>query len=286
MGLSMVLNPFDEITNKLETKIPANFNTYLPNKWEKNGDILIIALPKLLKNYKKIIGEIYANVLECKSVLNDIGGISGEFREPNTEVIFGVNNTVTTHKENGVKFKLDPQKVMFSSGNINERIRMANISKPDEVVVDLFAGIGYFTLPIAVHSKPKKIYACEKNPISYDFLCENISLNNVNSIVKPLFGDNREVAPIDIADRVIMGYFGTTIRFLPTAFKCLRNNYGIIHFHDKFPDEDVLNITMKHINNEARKFKLNVNLLRYIKVKSFAPGVSHYVFDLEIGKNE
>jgi tRNA wybutosine-synthesizing protein 2 len=286
MNLSMVLNLFDEITNKLETKIPANFNTYLPNKWVKNGDILIIALPKLLKNYKKIIGEVYANVLKCKSVLNDIGGISGEFREPNMEVIFGSNNTVTIHKENGVIFKMDPQKVMFSSGNINERIRMANISKPGEVVVDLFAGIGYFTLPIAAHSKPKKIYACEKNPISYDFLCENISLNNVNSIVKPLFGDNREVSPIDIADRVIMGYFGTTIRFLPTAFKCLRNNYGIIHFHDKFPDEDVLNITMKHINNEARKFRLHVNLLRYIKVKSFAPGISHYVFDLEIGKNE
>ncbi len=58
---------------------------------------------------------------------------------------------------------------MFSSGNMNERIRMSNISKPNEVVVDLFAGIGYFTLPIAVYSKPKKIYACEKNPISYDF---------------------------------------------------------------------------------------------------------------------
>ncbi|MCJ7572295.1 MAG: class I SAM-dependent methyltransferase family protein [Candidatus Thermoplasmatota archaeon] len=282
----MVLNPFDEITNKLETKIPANLNTYLPNKWEKNGDILIIALPKLLKNHKKIIGEVYAHVLECKSVLNDIGGISGELREPNTEVIFGSNNTVTIHKENGVRFKLNPQKIMFSSGNMNERIRMANISKPGEVVVDLFAGIGYFTLPIAVHSKPKKIYACEKNPISYDFLCENVSLNNVNSIVEPLSGDNREVAPIDIADRVIMGYFGTTISFLPAAFRCLRNNYGIIHFHDKFPDEDVPNITMDHINNEARKFRLNVNLLRYIKVKSFAPGISHYVFDLEIGKNE
>lgn len=286
MDLIMVLNPFNEITNKLKTKIPVNLNTYLPNKWEKNGDILIISLPKLLKNHKKIIGEVYANILGCKSVLNDIGGISGELREPNMEIIFGSKNTVTIHKENGVKFKLDPQKVMFSSGNMYERIRMANISKTDEVVVDLFAGIGYFSLPIAVHSKPKKIYACEKNPISYDFLCENVSLNNVNSIVEPLFGDNRIVAPIDVSDRVIMGYFGETISFLPVAFKCLRNNCGIIHFHDKFPDEDAPNSTMEHINNVARKFKLNVNLLRYIKVKSFAPGISHYVFDLEIGKNE
>lgn len=286
MKLNMVLNTYNIITNKLNSKIPSNLNIYLPKKWEKNGNILIITIPKKLKKYKKIIGEVYSNVLKCRTVLNNIKGVTGEFREPNTEVIFGSNKTVTVHKENGIKFKLDPQKIMFSSGNMNERIRMATISNPYEEIVDLFSGIGYFCLPIAIYSNPKKIYACEKNPISYDFLRENITLNNVNSIVEPLFGDNREIAPINVADRVIMGYFGETIRFLPVAFRCLRNNCGIIHLHDKFPDENVPNITMEHIKNKTRKFKLNINLLKYIKVKSFAPGISHYVFDLRIDKNE
>jgi len=280
----MVLNPFNEITNKLNSKIPANLKTYLPNKWEKNGNILIITLPKLLKEYKKTIGEVYSKVLKCKTVLNNKGGVSGELREPNTEIIFGSNKTITIHKENGVKFKLDPQKIMFSSGNINERIRMSNISNNDEIIVDLFAGIGYFCLPIAVHSKPKKIFACEKNSISYAFLNENITINNANSIIEPLFGDNREVAPKNIADRVLMGYFGETILFLKTAFKCLKNNCGIIHFHDKFPDKEVPNITMKNIKYHAEKFKLKIKLLKYIKVKSYAPGISHYVFDLRIDK--
>jgi tRNA wybutosine-synthesizing protein 2 len=284
MDLVMASNPFDEIKNKLNSKIPASLIKYLPKKWEKNGEVLIIVLPDLLKKYEKNIGEVYANVLNCKSVLNDTGGISGEFRKPDNKVIFGSNDTITIHKENGVKFKLDPQKVMFSSGNISERIRMGSISKPDEVVVDLFAGIGYFTLPIAVHSKPKTIFACEKNLVSYNFLCENVSLNNVNSIVQPVFGDNRDVAPTDVANRVVMGYFGATIRFLPTAFRCLKNNSGIIHLHDKFPDDDTSNMTMEHINNEARKLGLIVNLLNHIKVKSFAPGVSHYVFDLEVSE--
>lgn len=283
MGL-MVLNPYNEITDKLNSKLPPHLTKYLPKKWEKNGDVLIIVVPDLLKKYEKIIGEKYADVLRCKSVLTDNGGVSGELRKPNTNIIFGSNDTITIHKENGVAFKLDPQKVMFSSGNISERIRMGSISKPGEVVVDLFAGIGYFTLPIAVHSKPKKIFACEKNPVSYNFLCENISLNNVNSIVEPVFGDNREVAPIGVADRVVMGYFGATIRFLPTAFRCLKNNSGIIHFHDKFSDKDKSDITLEHINNEARKCGLIVNLLNHIKIKSFAPGVSHYVFDLEVSE--
>ena len=286
MDLNMILTTYNKITNELKSKIPSSLNKYLPKKWEKNGDVLIITLPEILKKYKKIIGEVYSSIINCKTVLNDIGGIKGEFRKPNREVIFGPDNTVTIHKENGIKFKLNPQNIMFSSGNMNERIRMANISKPNEEIVDLFAGIGYFCLPIAVYSKPKKIYACEKNHISYDFLCENITLNNVNSIVEPLFGDNREVAPIDIADRVIMGYFGETIRFLPLAFRCLRSNSGIIHFHDKFPDEKVPDATMEYVKKEARKFNLRVSILKYIKVKSFAPGISHYVFDLRIDKYE
>ena len=274
--------PLDKIKEKLVKEMPEELIKKIPDKWEKIGEVLTIVLPSELDSFKEIIGKQYAQILKCKTVLNDTGGISGELREPIVELIYGSKDTETIHCENGIRFKLDPAKVMFSSGNMNERIRMANISKPDEVVVDLFAGIGYFTLPLAVHSKPKLVYAVEKNPISYEFLCKNIVLNDVTNIVKPLIGDNREVAPKEIADRVIMGYFGATIRFLPIAFRCLKNNSGVIHFQDKFPEEDVPNRTMEHINNDARKFGLIVNLLKYIKIKSFAPGISHYVFDLEV----
>jgi len=280
----MPQSPLDEIKEKLSDDIPDEFVKKLPDKWEKIGDTLVIVLPDFFDKYKQNIGKVYMDVLKCKAVLNEYGGISGELRTPNVEVIYGSKNTETIHSENGVRFKLDPQKVMFSSGNMKERIRMANISKPDEVVVDLFAGIGYFSLPIAVHSKPKLIYAVEKNPIAYDFLCKNISLNNVADIVEPIKGDNRDAAPENVADRVIMGYFGATIRFLPTAFRCLRNTSGMIHFQDKFPDDDVPTLPMQHINNEARRFGLIVDLVKHMKVKSFAPGISHYVFDLEVSE--
>ena len=280
----MERKPVNEIKKTLSNYIDKEFIKKVPDKWEKIGDVLIIHLPPFLDKYKKNIGEAYAKVLSCKSVLNDLGGIKGELREPNVEVIFGPNDTTTTHKENDIIYNLDPKKVMFSSGNMSERIRMSTVSKPGEVVVDLFAGIGYFTLPLAVYSKPKIVYAIEKNPVAYAFLKKNISLNNVTDIVEPVIGDNREVAPKEIADRVIMGYFGATIRFLPTAFRCLKDKSGTIHFQDKFPDEDVPNRTMEHINNEARKFGLLVDLKKHMKVKSFAPGISHYVFDLEVSE--
>ena len=280
----MVETPFNNIRKILSREIPKDLIDRIPNRWEKIGNIAVVKLDNDLKKYVDIVGKTYADFLDCKTILNDVGGIHGELREPDMKVIYGSTKTETIHKENGVRFKLDPQKVMFSSGNMDERLRMATISSEDEVVVDLFAGIGYFTLPIAIHSKPKKIFACEKNKIAFDYLSNNIALNNVNSIVEPLFGDNREIAPKNIADRVIMGYIGGTGDFLPVAIKSLRDNKGIIHFHEKYSDSLISNKPLNYIKKIAKDFNKNIKLIEYRKVKSYAPGISHFVFDISVGE--
>ena len=280
----MVETSFKQIKNLLSKEIPLELLDRLPDKWEKIGDVLTIVLPSVLDDYKNIVGKKYAEVLNCKTVLKNIGGIKGEFREPNVEIIYGSKNTITIHKENKVKYKLDPQKIMFSSGNMNERIRMATISNENETVIDLFAGIGYFTLPIAVYSKSKKIFACEKNKVAFDFLCQNIVLNNVTDIVEPRMGDNRKVAPTNIADRIIMGYINDTHKFLPVAIDCLNNHTGIIHYHNTFADEIVPEKPMKIVEKEAKKKRCKAEILDFKHVKSYAPGISHYVFDIKIGE--
>ena len=280
----MIMFPFNKIKENLSREIPSDIIDNIPNKWEKVGDVAIIKLNNDFEKYKNIIGKTYAEVLSCKTVLNDKGGISGELREPDVEVIYGLNQTETIHKENGVRYKLDPQKVMFSSGNMDERIRISTVSNKDEIIVDLFSGIGYFTLPIAVHSKPKKIFACEKNKIAFDYLTKNMALNNVNSIVEPLFGDNREIAPENIADRVIMGYIGGTEDFLTIAIRSLKNVKGTIHFHEKYPEKIVPDDPMKKIEKVADDFNRKAKLLQYRQVKSYAPGISHYVFDISVGE--
>ena len=280
----MVQKPIKQIRKKLKYKIPLEKLRLLPDKWEKNGEMLIIKLDEKLKDYDVVIGEVYSDVLGCKTVLNDVGGITGDFREPDVEVIYGSHDTITIHKENGIKFKLNPQKVMFSSGNMSERKHMSKISCKDEIITDMFAGIGYFTLPLAVYCKPKKIFACEKNPIAYKYLRENIVLNHVSDIVEPLKGDNREVLPKNIADRVVMGYIGGTEKFFSNAIESLRDNTGIIHFHEKFPEDIVLDKPIKKFEEKTKKFNRKISLLDIRKVKSYAPGISHYVFDLKVKK--
>ena len=279
----MIETPFDEIKKLLSKEIPTELIGKIPEKWEKIGDVVIIKLSKELQKYKKEIGKTYTDVLNCKTALEDISGISGVYREPNVKVLHGKKETETIHKENNIRYKLDPQKIMFSSGNMDERIRMAKISNKNETVVDLFAGIGYFTLPIAVYSKPKKIFACEINSVAYKYLCDNIVLNNVTSIVQPILGDNKETAPKNVADRIIMGYIQDTYKFLPTAIDCLKNKTGIIHYHEVCPDELFPDRPLEHINEISEKNGRKAKLLKYKHIKSYAPGVGHYVLDIKIG---
>ena len=97
-------------------------------------------------------------------------------------------------------------------------------------------------------------------------------------------GDSRKIAPKNIADRVVMGYIHKTYKFLPTAINSLKNNSGIIHYHDVYPDEFVPEKPLKIVDKEVRKNKCKFKILKYNKVKSYAPGISHFVFDIKIDK--
>ena len=274
--------PYQMIQQMLIGKISSDVLSLLPRKWEKLGDVLIIKLSSVLEPFSNEIGEVYASVLGCKSVLVDTGGISGPYRKPVINHIFGEKKTETVHDENGIRFHLDPQEIMFSSGNIDERKRMGFIAHSDEIVIDLFAGIGYFSIPMAVYSKPQKIFACEINPLSYRFLLLNCKENKVNDIVCPILGDCKKNAPKNIADRVIMGYFHDTISFLDTAIESLKQQQGIIHYHDTFPDTAIPDTPLSQVQEACHRYNRFAYLAGYKKIKSYAPGISHYVLDIEI----
>ena len=267
--------PFETILEKTDIENKA----LLPKKWEIVGDILILKIPKGLEEHEKKIAEVYADVLNAKTVVKDMG-ISGRYRRQKIKILYG-DSTETVHKENGIKFRLDVSKLMFSSGNIDERIRMACVSNNDEVVVDMFAGIGYFSVPMAIYSKPKRIFAYEINPDAYHYLCKNIGLNKVQNIVTPFLSDNRN-ADENIADRVIMGYLKNTKSFLPKALRILKQDGGIIHYHESYPNELLPKTPFENVKKIAGQHGKMVKLLDFRNIKSYAPGVSHVVLDVKV----
>jgi tRNA wybutosine-synthesizing protein 2 len=274
--------PYNIIHARLEQHIPHKLLTKLPSHWEKVGDIIILKLDDELTAYSYEIGRTYAEVLGASTVVQDLRGVAGKFRTPVGIVRLYGERTVTIHVENGIKYKLDVEKLMFSSGNIDERVRMASLNCSDEIIVDMFAGIGYFTLPLAKYTGAKKVYACELNPIAYRYLCDNIRLNKVGSKVVPLKGDNRDVAPDHIADRVVMGYLHDTYEYLPKAIRTLMPEGGTIHYHEVCPEELLMQRPLARIEKVAAQFGRKVKLLKFRIVKSYAPRIYHAVLDVAI----
>ncbi|HEX9907453.1 MAG TPA: class I SAM-dependent methyltransferase family protein [Thermoplasmata archaeon] len=258
--------------------IPEDLKASLPDKWEQFGDVAVIRLEHSLDDYEREVAEAYAEVLALKAVIRDTGGVAGELREPVTRVLLG-KDTVTTHLENGIRYRFDASKIMFSSGNVEERLRMADIPCKGETVVDMFAGIGYFSLPLAVYQKPKRIVACELNPVAHSFLVENVSLNGVSEQVEPVLGDNRDLGGSRIADRVIMGYVKKTHEFLPTALRLLKSG-GILHYHETCPNELLPTRPIQRLVSAAKGHR--VEIVRFKEIKSYAPGVTHVVVDARI----
>jgi tRNA wybutosine-synthesizing protein 2 len=221
--------PHEEVLTRL--RLPQDLMALVPVKWEKLGDVVILRLPPALRPHAGEVAGAFADALGARCIVEDRGGVTGELREMQTEILYG-DDPVGMIVENGVKYRLDASRVMFSSGNVAERTRAGKLDAAGETVVDMFAGIGYFTLPIALYTGAARVVALEKNPASYRYLEENIALNKVEHVVEPWLGDNRVYPRAGFADRVLMGYFPGCAKFLPTAFQLLRPSGGRIHYHD------------------------------------------------------
>lgn len=241
---------------------------------EKIGDILI------LDNKFTVQSDTQLKELSDKhnvKTIMKVDHIYGTKREPVIKLLYG-NDTETINKENECLFKLDLKKVMWSKGNNNERIRIAKLVEDNETVIDMFAGIGYFSIPIGVHSNAKQIYSIEINPNSFHYLKENIKLNKISNIT-PLLGDCINITQDYKADRIIMGYVKTTHHYLKVAIDSL-NKGGVIHYHETVPEKlmDIRPINrIKELAGDRQ-----VEFLKLNKVKKYSPGVFHVVCDARI----
>lgn len=235
-------------------------------KYKKIGDILIL-------NDDSDNLEELAEKHNVKTIMR-IDHIQGTKREPVYKILFG-SETETINKENKCLFKLDLSKVMWSKGNVNERLRIAKLVRDNETVMDMFAGIGYFSIPIGVHSNARKVISIEINPNSYYYLCENVKLNKCDNIT-PVLGDCLVETPKYNADRILMGYVKTTHHYLKVAVNSL-NKGGIIHYHETVPEKLLETRPISRIKQAAGD--RDVELLKINKIKKYAPGVEHVVID-------
>jgi len=188
---------------------------------ERNEQLVAHAIMKLHKN--------------IKVVAKRISPVEGVFRKRKMKILAGENRTETIHKENGCKYKLDLEKVYFNPRLATERNRVAlQVQRSGkEEVIDMFAGVGSFSIQIAKRASQSMVTAIDINPDAIRYLRENMKLNGVRNI-EAIESDIREVHVNfkNKADRIIMNLPKSAYLFLKEALSMLNPEGGIIHFYD------------------------------------------------------
>ena len=214
----------------------------------------------------------------------------GKMRESQAQVVYprtGEKTCVVKVKQNQIIYRFDITKCMFSSGNITEKQRVARFSCHNEVVVDMFAGIGYFTLPYLVHAKAAHVHACEWNPNAVTALRDNLKLNKVEEKCTVHVGDNKETCKslYATADRVNLGLIPSSESAWETALRLLKPSGGWLHIHENVDKGGVHEwkkylLSRLHDLSSRSGFDWRITCKHIERVKSYAPKLLHVVADI------
>lgn len=213
-------------------EIPDNLLDKLPSSYDIIGETILISIPRELENYSRIVGEALMKLHpRVKSVLAK-GETVGKYRVRRISVIAGSHDVETVHREHGCIYKLNLEKVFFNPRLSGERLRVAELVKPGEKILDMFAGIGPFSILMAKRCPSCKVTAVELNPDAYHYLVQNIRLNRVEKNVVAIHGDVREALKSveEFFDRVIMDLPHNSIDFLDLGLNVCRNQ-GMMHLY-------------------------------------------------------
>lgn len=293
-NIEISVKPFPErrkqktLLETLENKLPPHLLASLPKAMDIIGDIAVIEVPAELESYRKELGEAILQTQKgIKTVLAKESVINGIYRLRKYSLLAGEPKTTTIHKEYGCRYYVDLTRAYFSPRLSYEHNRVASQVKENETVIDMFAGVGPFSILIAKRHEKVKVYAIDVNPDAVELLKKNIKFNGVMDKVYPIAGDARQIVKKKLrglADRVVMNLPEKSIEFVDASCWALKPDGGIIHFYSFIKTsesiEDLEKCFREGINRAGRHLK---GILFSRVVRETAPYKWQVVVDFEIG---
>jgi tRNA (guanine37-N1)-methyltransferase len=278
------------LKQKLSTDLSPQQIEQISNSFDIVGDIAIIKTSSDPLDAEAVAKQIMAVHLGVKSVYAQISPVKGEFRVRTLKLLAGEPKTSTRHKEAGCIFSVDIKACYFSPRLSFERARVASLVKTGETVVNMFAGVGCFSIIIAKKASPKMVYSIDINPTAAKNMEENVRLNRVYGKVKPMLGDSKKVVSDQlrgVADRVLMPLPEKALEYLPYAVSTLKDEGGCIHYYDfqhATAVEDPNEKTRQKVGEKLDSLGVGHRFVFSRVVRSTGPNWYQTVLDIEVGK--
>ena len=277
---------------KMLKKALANILTdeetqHLISAFDQIGSIIIVRIPDSLISKKKIIGEtLLEQVKTTKSVFFQSSPVEGDFRTRNLEILAGDDKTETEYKESGCRFIVDVQKAFFSPRLSTERERISNLINDNETVVNMFGGIGMFSI-LAAKKKSCTVYNIDINPNASKLCEENTRLNKLKGNVISLNGDATDIIKRELqnsANRVLMLLPERSDEFLDSAISSLKKN-GILHYYSHIHADKKQDAAKLSENHFLKTNTIHSKILNSKIVRPIGPRFYQTVVDATIQKN-
>jgi tRNA (guanine37-N1)-methyltransferase len=276
------------LTEALKGDLPDRLLAIVPKSYDVLGRIAIVELPDQLVSFDELIGRSLLKILpSVRTVMAKAGAFSSDYRTRDLRLIAGEDNSITQYKEHGCIFEFDVRTVFFSPRLAQERLRVASQVQPGETVVDMFAGVGPYSILAAKKQALSTVYAVDANPSAFKFLVSNVLTNRVLRNVKPMIGDVREVVNSNLsklADRLIMNLPGKAADFVDVACLSLNERGGVIHFYSfesaEKPCEVASEKLRRRVEESGRELK---SILSVRVVKEIAPYRFQVAVDARVG---
>ena len=258
----------------------------LISAFDQVGNIIIVRIPDSLLSKKKLIGEtLLEQVKSAKSIFYQSSSVEGDFRIRNLEILAGDDKTETEYKEYGCRFVVDVKKVFFSPRLSSERIRIAELVNDDEVMVNMFGGIGMFSI-IAAKKKKCTVYNIDINPDAVNLCKKNIALNKLVGNIITIHGDASEIIRNQLenkSDRTLMLLPEKSDEFLNSAVLTTKSN-GVIHYYSHIHADKKLDAPKLSELHFMEKTPVKSTILRSKIVRPVGPRFYQTVVDVRISK--
>lgn len=274
-----------DLASALEGKIPQELIESLPHSLDIIGEIVIVELETNLNPYEEAIGEAIMIVnSRVTTVYVKEGGVEGVCRIRPLRRIAGKDQVATIHTEYGVHLAVDVTKTYFSPRLGSEHNRVADLVEPNEVIIDMFTGVGPFAL-LAAKRQSVKVYAIDINEPAIQCLRKSLELNRLTGEIVPLVGDARSIIQDQLvakADRVIMNLPNNAVSFLDVAAMAIKAKGGIIHFYGITTETRPLEILSSEVLLELTKQGRTAQIGNSRIVRPSAPHEFQVVLDIQV----